>query len=66
MWELERGGVWNSWEQVVASGSAIASHVSITNDEKGWWAAFAVSLSAVKISFVLLLRQDPVVCGITS
>ena len=63
MWELERGGVWNSWEQVMASGSAIASHVNIMNDEKGWWAAFAVSLSAVMISFFLLLGQELVKCG---
>ena len=44
MWELERGGVWNSWVQVPVTGSAIASHVTIMNDEKGWWAAYAVSL----------------------
>lgn len=43
MWQLERSGVWNSWEQVTASGSSIVSHVTIKNDEKGWWAAYALS-----------------------
>lgn len=43
MWELERGGVWNSWERVPAAGAAIASHPTIMNDEKGWWAAYALS-----------------------
>lgn len=43
MWELERGGVWNPWENVPAPGAAIASHPTIVNDEKGWWAAHAVS-----------------------
>lgn len=43
MWQIERSGVWNSWEHVTASGSSIVSHVTIKNDEKGWWAAYAVS-----------------------
>ncbi|KAJ7379805.1 hypothetical protein OS493_012552 [Desmophyllum pertusum] len=43
MWELERGGVWNSWEFVGRPASAIASHPTIMNDDKGWWAAYALS-----------------------
>lgn len=43
MWELERGGVWNSWKYVGRPASALVSHPTIVNDDKGWWAAYAVS-----------------------
>ena len=44
MWQLERGGVWNSWKQVTPTQTTkIASHVFIRNDKKGWWTAYAVS-----------------------
>ena len=43
MWELERGGEWNSWKYVGRPASALVSHPTIMNDEKGWWAAYAVS-----------------------
>lgn len=57
MWELERGGVWNSWERVPAAGAAIASHPTIMNDEKGWWAAYAVS-SALSVLSVTDVEHD--------
>lgn len=44
MWELERGGVWNSWKYVGYPASALVSHATIMNDDKGWWVAYAVSL----------------------
>jgi len=43
MWELERGGVWNSWKYVGYPASALVSHATIMNDDKGWWVAYAVS-----------------------
>lgn len=43
MWELERGAKWNSWQYVVHPLSALTSHPTITNDDKGWWAAYALS-----------------------
>lgn len=44
VWQLERGGVWNSWKQVTPTQmTKIASHVYIRNDKKGWWTAYAVS-----------------------
>ena len=44
MWQLQRHGVWNSWEFVGRPTSgALIGHPTIMNDNKGWWAAFAVS-----------------------
>ena len=54
MWELERGGVWNSWESVGHPASVLVSHPTIMNDKKGWWSAYAVSL-------VLLLFRNTTV-----
>lgn len=43
MWQLERGGVWNSWKQITPTQTTtIASHVNIRNDKKGWWTAYAL------------------------
>ena len=44
MWQLYRHGHWNSWEFVGSPVSGpMTSHTTIVNDEKDWWAAFAVS-----------------------
>lgn len=55
MWELECGGVWNPWEYVGHPASAITSHPTIVNDDKGWWAAYAVSLVTCTFSNTLNL-----------
>ena len=57
MWELERGGVWNSWKYVGYPASALVSHATIMNDDKGWWVAYAVS----KVCFCLELLQQYVI-----
>ncbi|EDO36414.1 predicted protein [Nematostella vectensis] len=67
LWELERGADWSSWQYVGQPQSGpMATHASIVNDEKGWWAAYAIggkdevelivqnrsmSLSASKVSY---------------
>ena len=44
MWQLYRHYHWNSWEYVGRPDSGpMSSHPTIVIDEKGWWAAFAVS-----------------------
>ncbi|XP_031560929.1 uncharacterized protein LOC116296948 [Actinia tenebrosa] len=43
LWELEQGSDWSSWEYVGRPKSGpIASHPAIINDDKGWWAAYAL------------------------
>ncbi|KAK3714393.1 hypothetical protein QZH41_020626 [Actinostola sp. cb2023] len=43
LWQLDRGGDWSSWEYVGRPQSGpIASHPAIINDNKGWWAAYAL------------------------
>ena len=53
MWELERGKEWNPWQYIGRPVSALTSHSTIINDDKGWWAAYAVSSV---ISFSQTLR----------
>ena len=49
MWQLDRGGDWSSWEYVGRPQSGpIASHPAIINDNKGWWAAYAVCMRTSK------------------
>ncbi|CAH3145642.1 unnamed protein product [Pocillopora meandrina] len=43
MWELERGKEWNPWQYIGRPVSALTSHSTIINDDKGWWAAYALS-----------------------
>ena len=44
MWQPYRHGTWSSWEFVGRPSSGpIVSQPAIVNDEKGWWAAVAVS-----------------------
>ena len=53
MWELERGKEWNPWQYIGRPVSALTSHSTIIKDDKGWWAAYAVSSV---ISFSQTLR----------
>lgn len=49
LWQLDRGGDYSSWDYVGRPLSGpIASHPAIINDEKGWWAAYAVSFQLLQ------------------
>lgn len=61
LWELERGSDWSSWEYVGRPKSGpIASHPAIINDDKGWWAAYAVSRKFRHTEYLYIHRSTRV------